>query len=114
MRSSRPVAIVAVILMFGFIAPMLCVGFVTTGLTSAGTMPGGCHDHHAPIPSSGHSCCYAAHQIPAAASISPTSMALPSAVEWVEAAIDVRLLNDSALPADGNDSSPPGALVLRI
>ena len=114
MHSSRPVAIVAIILMFGFIAPMLCVGFATTGFTSTDTMPGGCHDHHAPIPAPEHSCCYAAHQTPVAASIAPTSMALASIVEWISTSTGARVLNDSPLAADANDSSPPGSLVLRI
>lgn len=104
MRSSRPVAIVAIILMFGFIAPMLCVGFATTGFPSADTMPGGCHDHHAPMPSPEHSCCYAAHQIPVATSIVPTSMPLTSVVEWIGTSIDRALLNDSPLAAYANDS----------
>jgi hypothetical protein len=102
-------------LMFGistmcFASPMSAITPVSSGMPE-----GGCHGHHGPMPSPAHTCCFAAHQVPAATPIAPP----PMAMDAVASDLIYDLLvgeSDAGVPAPVSliGSSPPLTTVLRI
>jgi len=82
----------------------------------AGT-PGGCHGHHGPMPMPfpAHSCCFAAHQIPAVGPIAPSQLAFDACEAHVvnSAAVDQSHRAEAA-SVSAIDTSPPLSAVLRI
>ena len=115
MGSSKPVVIVAIILMLVFVLPSLCFGLLAgTVALSEDSVPKRCHGGYSPMPNPVHSCCYAPHHIPAVCPSTARSVAAASLTEWVTAPMDTQPQSAITLAIDGNDSSPPSPLVLRI
>jgi hypothetical protein len=115
MRSSQLVAVLAIVLMLGFVLPMLCFAFVASGTTAGNAnMPSGCHGQEHPMPMPSHSCCYASHQVPQAVPIATT----PAPESQVFGVIDISAGPQSHYAAVATveplDSSPPSSAVLRI
>jgi hypothetical protein len=111
---SKSVTIVALILMMGFAQQPVCFALLAGNVSASQmTMSGGCHGH-SPMRSPAHSCCYADHQVPAAAPVAPPSVHIASVVECVSTAMVVQSVNETVFGADTNDSSPPLPLVLRV
>jgi len=115
MRSSRLVASLAVILMLGFMLPMMCFALVAADATAGdATMAGGCHGQYNPMPMPSHSCCYASHQVPQTVQMVPS----PVPQNYVAELIDVPNARNSytaaAISIAPLDTSPPTADVLRI
>lgn len=113
MLNSRPVAILALILMLTFGLSSVCFAVPAHVLIPvSGDTPGGCHGHHGPMRPPVHSCCNAAHQFPAATPIAPLPAVLDSVGPCVTAPVDTQ--PRAVGPAAANDSSPPSVTVLRI
>jgi len=115
MHSSRPVTILALMLVLTFGLSTAC--FALHGQLSApttGQTPGGCHGHHGPMPQPAHSCCYAGQQITAPVQFAPSPVALHTVVGSI-CGFDTAVSHSGIAPAvQENDSSPPSRSVLRI
>ena len=115
MRSSRLVAIVAVILMLGFTLPSLCFAIVASDVTtSEATMPGACHGQQEPMPMPSHSCCYASHQVPQGVPIASAPVPQAGTAEFIEMPGVREMRSEVAAAVAPLDSSPPLPAVLRI
>jgi hypothetical protein len=115
MRNSRPAAILAMILILGFIVPTLCFALTAGDLTeNARNMSGACHGDPGQMPKPGHSCCYAPHQLPAAISVSPSPGMVHVVTTRVGTDSDYFSIDRDRTAGDANDSSPPTPAVLRI
>ena len=102
------IAIVAMAL--SLTLPAFC--FVWMPGASLGTNSGG-HGHHGPMPQPAHSCCYAAHQVPAVPA-ARTLVGITCVVHWI-------IVPKLATPQDGlaseiaaDNPSPPLLALLRI
>src|SRR5207245_11296775 len=81
MHSSRPVTILALMLVLTFGLSTAC--FALHGQLSAlttGQTPGGCHGHHGPMPQPAYSCCYAGPLMPAPVQLASSPVALLTAL----------------------------------
>ena len=110
MYRQTAVKILTTTLLFVVLLPLVC--FALPAAAVAG-MPGGCHGHHEPIPTSSHSCCYAPPQPPAQVQIAPT--ATPRSITIADV---VPFMVENARPilavSWNADLSPPPQLILRI
>ena len=114
MRSSRLVAMMAVILVFGFTLPTLCFAFVSSGATAIGAaMPGGCHGEKNPMPTPRHSCCYASHEVPQPVQTTTTLTPQNQVTEIIEMPVTESRAN-SSMEVEPPDTSPIKSAVLRI
>ena len=114
MRSSRLVAILTVVLMFGFMLPMLCFALVSSGIVSIdATMPDGCHGEKNPMPAPSHSCCYVSHQVPQAVQITAIPVPHNHVTEIIEMPV-TESQGNVPIEVEPLDTSPPEPAVLRI
>src|SRR5215831_2685256 len=114
MHNSKPITVLALILILGVWLPLPCFGLLAGGIISAQTtMPGGCHGHRH-MPSPVHRCCYPDHQVPAATPVAPTTVDVIAFTEHASAPVAVQSVQATSLGSGGNDSPPSPALVLRI
>ncbi len=109
----RPVGIVAILLTVAFAVSPVC-------LASSGSMvgtPGGCPGNHGPtpMPFPAHSCCFAAHQIPAAGPIALFHAGLDAReTDIVNTAAVDQSHHAEAARVPAVDTSPPLSVVLRV
>jgi hypothetical protein len=103
--------VVATILLVVVGAPLMCLAL--PGTISSGTMPGGCHGDHEPMPLPSHSCCCSRPQAPAQIQIAPllAPVNLPADNVSQVASGEFRVILAAHVRAD---SSPPPPSVLRI
>lgn len=117
MCRSRPATFLAMAVMLSFALSTVCVASPVGPLGQLGGQnPGGCHGHHGPMPepSPVHSCCFAAHQVPAATSIAP-QMSLDAVADYVASSPSTgKPTGIVTLPFQVLDPSPPLTTVLRI
>ncbi len=114
MRSSRLVASLAVVLMLGFMLPMMCFALVAADATAGDAIPGGCHGQHNPMPMPSHSCCYASHQVPQTVQVVPSPVPQNYVAELIDVPSARNYYTAAAILIAPFDTSPPTADVLRI
>ncbi len=103
---------VAAGLIVACVLPALPFAVPAATLLNSGNMPGGCHGHHAPVPVSSHSCCYARPQAPALVLLASSGTPLNAAAE-VAPGGTIGALIVATEPGDAAFASPP-QLILRI
>lgn len=118
MYGSRSATFLAIVLTFVFSLSTVCFAFPVGSFGQlGGEAPGGCHGNRGPMPmpSPAHSCCFAAHQVPAATSIAPSPMSLDAVADHV---IGTPSAGEPdaviTIPVEVLDTSPPLTTVLRI
>lgn len=117
MRSSRPATFFAIVLTLVFSFSTVCFAFPGGSVEHASHAQGGCHGHHRPMrdPSPMHSCCFAAHQVPAATSISAAPASLDPTADPALSTLSIGELDAIITPpAEMLNTSPPLITVLRI
>lgn len=118
MRGSGPATFLAIVLTLFFSLSTGCFAFPVGSVGMVGgENPGGCHGHHGPMPqpSPVHRCCFAAHQVPAATSITPSPTSYDAVADYVTSSPSTGKPSAIVtLPFQVLDASPPLTTVLRI
>jgi hypothetical protein len=118
MRGSGPATFLAIVLTLFFSLSTVCFAFPVGSVGQvASENPGGCHSHHGrmPEPSPAHTCCFPAHQVPAATSIAPSPISLDAVADYVTSSPSTGRPNAViTIPVQVLDTSPPQTIVLRI
>jgi|SRR5579872_723388 hypothetical protein len=117
MRSSRPATFFAILLTLIFSFSTGCFAFPAASVEQVSQAQGGCHGHHGPMPDPSplHTCCFAAHQVPAATSISAAPASLDATADHAISTLSIGEPDPAiTTAAEMLNASPPLIAVLRI